>query len=510
MKDLHTSYHTIVQLPAAELGGTKLPGILVDEPDQPLLVEAWKHLTCSEYARMSPSWRTKAVWTIGRFYDWFRVQGGHSAQTNGHQDGQVSHSPSVVSSSHPATSSQTNMSGNRLVDGFLRALEFGTIQQDGSDPTGLRWEPATPQMRNHARIHLRAFLQKLPDHVGNNGLSASQFASETTRGFDMNHSMLFHLSKNKRERTGSRGTLTPTRTAKAFPSSLLPALIWEGCKRERPISDLRVDGEDTLASVYNLPLMMAIVLMAGGGLRYSELFHLFLDDVNDTEVRLYDPSNGVVHRKGRTTYTRKQFLRDVYGMAPRHLASGQLHAGWKHFLITNTTDVFSRVHFLPGWGELFMAIFQAYRKQLYPALPKHPYLFLSIDSGKYGEPWTIGSFRKSYQRALGRIGLTQDSALGTNPHGLRHRYGQTLVDLGMSPLHIQVCMHHISLESQLVYTQPSDTKVNKAMQEVAQRIHAGEIPPSTLTPQQALGYSYRSDPAGLFSSMRLGEGRDRV
>ena len=499
MNSTHTSYHTIIQLPAAELGGTKLPGILVDEPDKPLLVEAWKHLTCREYARMSPSWRTKAVWTIGRFYDWFRVQGEHAGHTSVQHDGQASPAPTP-----------SKMSGNRLVDGFLRALEFGTIQQDGSDPTGLRWEPATPQMLNHARIHLRAFLQKMPDHVGDNTLSASRFANETTRGFDMNRSMLFHIAKGKRERGQSRGTLTPTRSAKAFPSSLLPALIWEGCKRERPISDLRVDGEETLASVYNLPLMMAIVLMAGGGLRYSELFHLFLDDVNGTEVRLYHPSEGIVHRKGRAAYTRKQLLRDVYGLAPRHLASGQLHAGWKHLLITDTAGVFSRVHFLPGWGELFMAIFTAYKKQLYPAQPKHPYLFVSIDSGKYGEPWTIGSFRKSYQRALGRIGLTQDSALGTNPHGLRHRYGQTLVDLGMSPLHIQICMHHISLESQLVYTQPSDTKVNAAMQQAAQRIHAGEIPPSTLTPQQALGYSYRSDPAGLFSSMRLGEGRDHV
>lgn len=124
------------------------------------------------------------------------------------------------------------MSVNRLVDGFLRALEIGTIQQYGSDPAELRWEPITPQMLNHACIYLRAFLQKLPDHVGDNSLSVSRFANETRRGFDMNRSMLFHIAQRKRERTGGSGTVTSTRTAEALPASLLPALIWEGCKRD--------------------------------------------------------------------------------------------------------------------------------------------------------------------------------------------------------------------------------------------------------------------------------------
>lgn len=501
----HFSFHTVQNLPSIEMAGNFIPAILVNEEDSPILLEVWWHLTCREFAGMSPAWRNKAVWTIGRFYDWYRVQQNVNASNSKNQS--TAQTPGNLGAPW----------GNRLVDSFLRALEFGTIQHDGSDPTNLRWDPVSAQSLSQAKIHLKAFLEKLPDHVGDNPLSASRFAKETASSFDSSRSVLFHISGRKTNRgqngrgRSSRNSVVPVRAAKAFPTELLPALIWEGCKRERPIPDLRENGEETLASVYNLPLMLAIVLMAGGGLRYSEIFHLFRGDVRGTEVRLYHPSQGVVKSKGRKAYTREMYLRDTYGLKPRHVASGAQHTGWKHLLITETSEMFSRVHFLPGWGDLFLSIHSAYKTQLLPQKPTHPYLFISTDARHFGEPWTIGSFRKAYLRALGRIGLTQDSNQGTNPHGLRHRYGQTLVDMGISPLHIQVCMHHLSLESQLAYTQPSDHKVNKALKQAAAHMEKGDISTGlTLTPQQALGYSYKSDPAGLFSAMKLGEGRDHV
>ena len=53
--------------------------------------------------------------------------------------------------------------------------------------------------------------------------------------------------------------------------------------------------------------------------------------------------------------------------------------------------------------------------------------------------------------------------LGTTPHGHRHSYGQRLAADGATDLTIKSAMHHSSIESSGVYTQPKSTQVRATL-----------------------------------------------
>ena len=59
----------------------------------------------------------------------------------------------------------------------------------------------------------------------------------------------------------------------------------------------------------------------------------------------------------------------------------------------------------------------------------------------------------SFKAAVRRIGLTPAKWAGTTSHGLRHRYGQWLNDLGLGDKEGQVAMHHLNAKSQEIYRQ---------------------------------------------------------
>lgn len=111
--------------------------------------------------------------------------------------------------------------------------------------------------------------------------------------------------------------------------------------------------------------------------------------------------------------------------------------------------------------------------------------------------------------------IQQSKFDGTNIHAMRHGYGQSLVAMNLSPLYIQEMLHHISIESQKVYTRPSDDQINEKLKEAAAimvsqvegklRIRAPDCEVPDL-----VGLKYNSDPAGIFSPQCLGAGNDRI
>jgi integrase len=167
------------------------------------------------------------------------------------------------------------------------------------------------------------------------------------------------------------------------------------------------------------------------------------------------------------------------------------------------------VYFLQPWGDLFFSLFREYRKY-YPLDNQHPYLFISHSSREYGQMWTIGALQEAHKEALKSIGHTQSKKNGTNPHGLRHRYGQSLTDLGESPLVIQACMHHRDLSSQLVYTKPTPSKINAALNAVhlkTSNVNESILSTTARAPDnlaEDLLKRHMSDPAGLFTVTGLG------
>ena len=57
----------------------------------------------------------------------------------------------------------------------------------------------------------------------------------------------------------------------------------------------------------------------------------------------------------------------------------------------------------------------------------------------------------SFHRALRRIGVEPQKNMGLSPHGLRHRYGRWMADLGLDTKACQIMLHHRSAASSSIY-----------------------------------------------------------
>uniref|UniRef100_A4WQG8 Phage integrase family protein n=1 Tax=Cereibacter sphaeroides (strain ATCC 17025 / ATH 2.4.3) TaxID=349102 RepID=A4WQG8_CERS5 len=483
------TYHLIRWLPEPSLAGRRIPVLLVEPDHGTILYEAWWYFTCRETATKSDSWKIVAARTIGRFYDSCRVEGL---------------ADKILGNELPPTYAEN------LIQKYLTRLQFGTLEADGHDPTGLNWNPTSEKDVYNAIYHLRRFLLKLDDHMGNTSCAATRFARGAVNALAIERRRAKSPLFNSQPKTQSVWTAAtaahPIIRARGFPLQLLPRLISTGCRRNHPIMEFRgPNGAPTTASDFNINLLMAVLLMAGGGLRTSEIFHIYVDDVSPTEVRLYHPSEGQVY-DGHRVVRRDIYLQRVFGLKPRHLIRGQQKAGWKNIEITESGN-WSPVYFLPGWQQWFYEVFRAYRQYVMKDRTHHPYLFVSTDAASACDPWTIGALRKAFEKALNKIGVEQRHSDGTTPHGMRHAYGQALVNAGVHPILIKTCMHHCDLDSQLVYTRPDPGKVNKQLQEAyaASFAEASSSRPyaSGITTESILDYNFTADPLGMFRQLEL-------
>ncbi len=485
-------FHSVAWIPVQAPPGHTIPVIILDTGQ--ILYEAWYFFRAEGVRGHSSSWFEKAAQYIGRFYDYFWATHGNAPISQ--------------------------QSANNLINDCISAFEHGTVQPDRTDPTGLFWSPWMPSKVSHARSVLREFCRAIADLWGeDNPLSASRFAQTTLGAFAREQkkfrSKLFHLAaRDTSYRKGktlreARGAITGRAgTAKIFPKDLVGRLLFEGCLRTRKATDFG----HPLADKYNLPLMMAVTLLAGGGFRKSEMFHLYTDDVRASEIRLYDPVLGRIawrdkHTGQQKVERRTEYLAAQFGRVPRNkLPRGDSqHAGWKSMLLDyGEPRFYSVLQWVNGQKRrLFYHLYNVYRDYVLPTGLDHPYLFVSLSHGEFGQPWTVGAFNDAFNEALRRIGEEPDAERGLNPHGLRHLYGQTLVEMGMPPLVIQHAMHHRSIESQLIYTKPSTERVRQ-MLEAASRFNSddGFVLPGN---NGLLEYNWRSDPLKLFSPWNLGQ-----
>ncbi|PWK51776.1 tyrosine-type recombinase/integrase [Pleionea mediterranea] len=95
---------------------------------------------------------------------------------------------------------------------------------------------------------------------------------------------------------------------------------------------------------------------------------------------------------------------------------------------------------------------------------EHPYALTSRE----GTPYTIKSYSESRKRAVKRIGLEYSKEACTTSHADRHRYGQNLAESGVPSIIIKTAMHHASIESQQIYTQPTEKKVRRQLKNAEQ------------------------------------------
>lgn len=351
-----------------------------------------------------------------------------------------------------------------LFENFSSRLYTGTIGDDGLDPSGLYWLPCSKQV---AQSHICA-LSKITDWLTENhgAISMNPLVEADSLTQRLNyaswfrknqHDFLGHIKdkhinstvRYARSIQGKRPLGKRNQDAIEFPEHHFRALYFNGLGGA---VDHRVALRDQLI----------LLLMHGGGLRESETLHLWLEDVlidplnpNSVKVHIYHPEDGKAPNnwRGRSgKATRAAYLKEKYALSPRNDLIGKKRVGWKS-TTTDNKDNYLEVHWFPTvFGEIFAKLWQDYTRILTGIERNHPYAFICFHRNHMGNPYTLNAFHDSYRQGLKRIGLKPSKADGLSPHSHRHSYGRRLRRAGVQQIIIKKCLHHASLESQLIYT----------------------------------------------------------
>lgn len=368
-----------------------------------------------------------------------------------------------------------------LLESFNTALRTGTINPaDLTDPSGLYWKPRSAEDSDtllQLITHYSDWLAMQPEY---GAVQANPFRKATSAEqrvfwcayYHKNDNVfLNHLSSEREAASKSvfsrqvqRQGRSPVNLdeVKKFPEEHINRLLDEGFVRaeniNNPDPNMRVDFKGRAITL----------LMHHGGVRKSEVFHLYLDDISidnkrlEAVVRIYHPSEGAAPEKqygDRREYLMKKFQRSPRTM---YLKSERLHAGWKAPVLSSREKYFKVEFFPPHKATEFLYAFQQYLKyqRVEPDGHDHPYAF----TNSTGQPETIKNFQRLHRAAVHRIGLAHEKYRGTTEHGHRHAFGYRLAEHGFTQIEIQKMMRHRSPTSCLVYTQPTNEDLRKTME----------------------------------------------
>ncbi|WP_339753426.1 gamma-mobile-trio recombinase GmtY [uncultured Marinobacter sp.] len=368
---------------------------------------------------------------------------------------------------------------------FVRRLYSGTVGEDGLDPSGLYWIPATIGTVSRHISNLTHFT----DWISEKGLAkplntlhaATRHEERILHAawFRKNRSnFLGHIEDKSFNSTVKRARSIKGRTplsktdddALAFPTSTFEDFYLNGLGGA---TDPRVALRDKLI----------LLLMHGAGFRRSEALLLWVTDVFEARsdpdfaiVRIYNEVEGAAPESWKTRNgirTRKAYLQEMYARAPRQETQSTQHLGWKS-KVADDKDGYLEAHFFPqDFAKVFMSLWREYLVYRASVECHHPYAFISFDSRYLGNPYTYNAFNQNYSAGLRRIGLEPNKAEGLDPHGHRHNYGRRLTDAKVDPLIRKKCLHHKSINSQLVYTLPSSTEVSHALSAASEQLASG-------------------------------------
>lgn len=376
-----------------------------------------------------------------------------------------------------------------LFQSFSVRLVSGTFDESGTDPSGLYWMPRSATAARKIIGQLTELSRWLAQDC-----SAAEFApvrdatahervlSAAAWAHRNNASFLGHTESRAKALVEMRrvpylpkprSPILLHRDVVRFPADRFGDLLFTGfLRRERNLTDV---------SAIGLRDGLITLMMHGAGLRASECFHLWVADVQEHPfdqrrawVRIGHPTHG------RTTWadsggeidgSRAEFL-TTRGLTARSLVIGKQHAGWKDPALDGKW--YLELHWSePAYGQLFLHLWKLYLKRILSLERPHPYAWLAFGGADPAAPYTLSDFRKAHARAVQRIGLVPLRSNGTTPHGHRHDYGQRLADAGVPPTVLRKCMHHASLTSQLVYTQPDKERINRELDAAQQRMAVG-------------------------------------
>lgn len=370
-----------------------------------------------------------------------------------------------------------------LYTAFVYDLRFGTYRE-GKDESGLNRVPVSQSNLERLTRCLLEFSDWLVTRHGATMLNpihheasyADQIIFWRKWSKQKSASLLSHTKSHHRatdeSMAGRRYALPGIRNAlaqeaKAFPAEKIEALLWKGFINPGQHDDPRPWVK------FNLRDILVTLLCLYGGCRESEPLHLWIEDVyvdpNDSEsalVLVHEPHEGLIDYVDPLTGVRRKTSRADFlqrfcnGKKPLTLETGRSHAGWKGCLLTHRERKAFQVFWIDkNAGRLFLILWRMYIQHLRPVALQTPWAFLT----KAGQPLGVDGYSDSFCAAIRRIGLAPSKWQGTSSHGLRHRYGQWLNELGMGEKEGQVAMHHINAKSQEVYRQMGIAKVAEAI-----------------------------------------------
>lgn len=401
----------------------------------------------------------------------------------------------------------------KLFQTFSKRLYTGTIGDDGLDPSGLYWVPPSTKTTNlliSALTGLTDYLALQQSDVPN----MNPLRDATPHEQRINYAAWFRKNQNDFlghiEDKGINRTTRKARTikgrtplihdegdGKAFPEALWNDFYRFGIGGAK---DPRVALRDKLIAL----------LMHGGGLRESEALSLWVMDVKecpyDSEVaivRIYDETDGTAPDGWHNRYggkTRKAYLKSVYSMVPRRSLLGTSRVGWKS-RVADDKDNYLQVQWFPvEYGKLFKVLWLDYLKYRASIDAHHPFAFIAFHPSYQGSPYTLNAFNENYSSALRRIGLKPNKSLGQDPHGHRHSYGRRLEQAGVDPLVLRRCLHHKSLDSQIVYTTKSQEAISQALNEATANLNNPNSKVKPLDWKSMAGQGFEDiDPKGYFT-----------
>lgn len=422
--------HAVVEVPIAGRNGEALPLLMLGQGELSLYAAAYirdLHLKGSKPASLQ-----KHAKAIGLLYDYYTIE---------------KKSPAL-----------DDYGFKQLFKQFYEARRYGC--------SNLGWTPVRLETaRNDLRFisEFSTFCAENFGHAQANPVERRLVDQQTGAEFQAwllkaktrkKHDMLLHLYSTTQEAKGvvSERGFTPeagrsegSKTAKYFPpGNVLQFITAAPSLRDR----------------------LCWMLLFFGGLRISELAHLYVRDVSYdkatgmAKVNLADPVDATIDweddagKKQRTT--RAEFLIRRYGRIPRNrLPSGHPdHAGWKSMLYEDTRRKESEIYWIDNRvGEMFWRTHQQYMRQDRLAVrDPHPYYFVSLRSDEsYGSPIKLSNLHKLFDRNAERIGLSP-STDGVNPHGGRHFFGYYSASWLKLPIErVTKMMHHKRMSSTEVY-----------------------------------------------------------
>ena len=406
-----------------------------------------------------------------------------------------------------ASANPNKINENNIFQSFVCRLYTGTINREtGDDLSKLWWKKSrSPQVVRTIIANLNDFFDWLA--VTNNLHRAAKFNPRFASSYDKiideaayqwkrEKAWLGHTWENALPKGREGRLVRPVRSVSylpeeppEFPEDRFIDLITKGFIQRNGQVDLRG--------------ILITLLLHCAGFRVSEPFHLFWTDVTanpscykKAEVCIRHPRQGKSPGDWLDTFkkpincNRADYLSGKYSLLPRNEMLGSQHAGWKGGLHQRSQD--GDYYKLAFWfwacedsqsgkiieaSELFMSYWVQYilsiqKKGIIIKNINHPFAFINISSPPLGGMYCIKQYLSAHSRACARIGLKVGKALGTTAHGHRHACARRLKMSGLSREVVRTVMHHSSLESQNIYTEPRRDEIQDALSKALNRLGA--------------------------------------